>query len=234
MNYGASLPALFAVFSSFLLSIAVFIFDDARDVKADRVVHPERPIPAGLLTTRQGYIASALLIFVAVLIASQLAFLQFIIFIFSTIIAVAIVFVNMKSTLRASLIALLIWSLFPFAGFPDLRNILFGSIVALPHVGGSIAKDFAHSKGDQLQGLEQPPVWSKFLASLTLMLSSGIVWLPSVLNLVNWLYIPPIVFTSGSCMILSVEVLRENYGKAYIYGGIGMLSSLTAFLLGSV
>ncbi|UCD96766.1 MAG: hypothetical protein JSV35_01540 [Candidatus Bathyarchaeota archaeon] len=234
MDYGASLPTLFAVSSSFLLSIAVFVFDDARDVKADRIVHPERPIPAGSLTTRQGYMASALLTLAAALIASQLALIQFTIFLFSTMIAITIVFVNMTSTLRASLIALLIWSLFPFAGFPDLRNILFGSIVALPHVGGSIAKDFAHSKGDQLQGLEQPPVWSRYLASITLMLSSGIVWLLPVLDLVHWLYIAPIVFTSGSCIILSVEVLRENYGKAYIYGGIGMLSSLIAFLLGSV
>ena len=234
MNHGLSPPTLFAVISSLLLSVAIFIFDDAHDVEADRIVHPERPIPGGSFTVHQGYLISAILMFAAALTASRLELSQFAIFLTSTVIAVAIVFLKIKSTLRASLIALLIWTLFPFAGSLDLKNILFGSIVALPHVGGSIAKDFVHSRGDAIQGLESPPDWSRYLASVALFLSSGIVWLPATLDLVTWLYIPPIMFTSISCVILGAEILRENYRKAYIYGGIGMFSSLTAFLLGSL
>lgn len=231
-SHGFSVRSLFTIISSFFLSIAIFFLDDARDHKADRIVHPQRPIPKGLFTVRQAYLAGGVLLLIGILLASTLFFYQFGIFLVSIVISIAIIFFNIKSVLRAILTAFLIWALFPFSAFPDLKTVLFGLIVALPHVGGSIAKDFIHSRGDMIQGLEPPPDWSKYLASVAFFLSGAIVWLPKILNLVTWFYIPPIILTHVSCMMLGARTLKGHYEKVYIYGGIGMCSAITAFLLG--
>jgi len=233
-SHGVSIQSLFAIISSLFLSISIFFLDSAHDYKSDKIVHSQRPIPKGLITIRQAYTGGAIFLFMGILFASRLLFYQFAIFLVSTLIAIAIVFFNVKSVLRASLTAFLIWTLFPFGAFPDLKTVLFGLIVALPHVGGSIAKDFIHSHGDVIQGLEPPPDWSKYLASAAFFLASAIVWLPKILNFVTWFYIPPIVITNISCIMLGVKILKGHYEKVYIYGAIGMCSSLTAFLLGGI
>lgn len=233
-SHGVSIQSLCAIISCLFLSISIFFLDDAHDYESDQIVHPQRPIPKGLITVRQAYTAGAILLLMGILFASTLLFYQFAIFLASTVIAIAIVFLSIKSILRASLTAFLIWALFPFGAFPDLKSVLFGLIVALPHVGGSIAKDFLHSRGDMIQGLEPPPDWSKYVASATFFLAGLTVWLPKILNFVTWFYIPPIILTHVSCMMLGVRILKGRYEKVYIYGGIGMCSALTAFLLGGI
>lgn len=233
-SHGVSIQSLYAIISSLFLSISIFFLDGAHDYKSDQIVHPQRPIPKGLITIRQAYAGGALFLFMGILFASMLLFYQFAIFLVSTFIAIAIVFFHVKSVLRASLTAFLIWALFPFSAFPDLKTVLFGLIVALPHVGGSIAKDFIHSRGDMIQGLEPPPDWARYLASAAFFLSGAIVWLPKILNFVTWFYVPPIIFTDVSCVILGFRVLKGRYEKVYIYGGIGMCSALTAFFLGGI
>ncbi|UCE28510.1 MAG: UbiA family prenyltransferase [Candidatus Bathyarchaeota archaeon] len=231
-SHGLTTTSLYAIISSLFLSISIFFLDDAHDYESDRVAHPRRPVPRGLITTRQAYTISAILMLLGILSASMLFFYQFVIFLTSTIVAVAISVLNINSLLRASLSAFLIWTLFPFGAFPDLKTALFGLIVALPHVGGSITKDFIHSRGDIIQGLKPPPDWSKYLASTIFFLSGCIVWVPKMLEFVTWLYIPPITVTCVSCMVLGVKISRGHYEKVYIYGGIGMCSTLAAFLLG--
>jgi hypothetical protein len=169
---------------------------------------------------------------IGIFLSSTLFLYQFVIFIVSSIIAIGIIFSNIKSIIRAFLNAFLIWTLFPFSAYLDLKTVLFGLIVSFPHFGGSIAKDFIHYPGDKIQNLEPPPVWAKYLVSISFFLASAIVFLPKLLNLVSWYYIPPIIFTNISCLILGFYVLKERYDKVYFYGGIGMVSALIAFLLG--
>lgn len=226
--------SLLAIISSLFISIAIFFIDDAHDYESDRIVHPQRPIPKGLITVNQAYIVGATLLFMGIIFASTLLLYQFVMFLALTIMTLTIIFFNFQSTLRALIIAFLIWGLFPFSAFLDLKTALFGLIVALPHVGGSITKDFLHSSGDQIQGLKPPPKWSKYLASLAFFLSGAIVWLPKILGFVNWLYLPPIIFTHVTCMVLGVSILKGNYQKVYTYGRIGMFSSLIAFLIGQL
>ncbi|UCH69859.1 MAG: UbiA family prenyltransferase, partial [Candidatus Bathyarchaeota archaeon] len=233
-SHGVSIQTLQAVIAALFLSISIFFLDDAHDRESDRIVHPQRPIPKRLITSRQAYALSGILLVAGVLFASTLRLYQFAIYIVSIATAIAIVFFNIKSILRASLTAFLIWSVFPFAAFPGLKSVLFGLIMALPHVGGSIAKDFIHSRGDMVQGLEPPPDWSKYLASTAFFLCGAIVWLPTILSLVTWLYIPPIILADVSCVLLGFMTLKGRYKKVYVYGGIAMCSSLAAFLLGGM
>ena len=231
-NHGISIISLSTIVSSLLLSISIFCFDEAHDLKTDQIVHPNRSIPKGLISVRQAYIIGIIFLLIGLLVSSKLLLYQFIIFIISSIIAIGIIFSRLKSIIRAFLNAFLIWTLFPFSASLELKTVLFGLIVSLPHFGGSIAKDLIHHPGDKIQNLEPPPVWSKYLITSSLFLASALVFLPRLLNLVSWYYVPPIIFTAGSCLMLGTYALKGNYQKVYLYGGIGMLSSLIAFLIG--
>ncbi|MEM2922632.1 MAG: UbiA family prenyltransferase [Candidatus Bathyarchaeia archaeon] len=233
-SHGFSLRSLNAIVSSLFLCIALFFFDDAYDYKSDLLIHPHRPIPMGLISIRQVYLSGVVSFIIGMLVALTLPLYQFVIFLTAAVIGVVIVFGRLESILRTAFISFLIGVLPSFSSFPDLKGLLFGLIMALPHVGGSITKDFIHSVGDRIGGLNPPPEWAKYLASSAFFLSSVILWLPKVLNLVTWLYIPPIVFTHVSCIILGINVLRGHYQRVYIWGGIGMCSSLIAFLLGGI
>ena len=230
-SHGFSVQSLYAVVSSFFLCIAVFLFDDANDHESDKIAHPQRVIPRMLVTVRQAYLVGTVFLFMGILLASILLFHQFSIYLISTAVAMMVIFLRIKPLPRAFLNAFLMWSLFPFAAYIDLKTVLFGLMVALPHVGGSIAKDFVHFQGDSLQKLDPPQVWSKYVASVSFFLAGFILWLPLPLGFVGWLYIPPTSVTYISCLILGFKVLKGHFEKVYVYGAIGMLSSLIAFLI---
>ncbi|OGD44878.1 hypothetical protein A3K79_05295 [Candidatus Bathyarchaeota archaeon RBG_13_46_16b] len=231
---GFSIHSAFAVISSLFASFAIFVLDDAHDYQGDLTAHPERPIPKGVITVRQAYLAGVVLLSVGILAASTLLLYQFTIFLTLMIVAIAIVFFNIPSLLRAFIIAFLIWGLFPFSSFPTVKIMIFGLIVALPHIGGSIAKDFLHSSGDTAQGLNPPPHRSKYIASSAFFLSGAIIWMPIISSFFTWFYLPPIVLTCVTCIVLGVSVLKEEYRRVYAYGRIGMVSSLIVFLVGEI
>jgi hypothetical protein len=109
-----------------------------------------------------------------------------------------------------------------------IKSTLFGLIVALPHIAGTIAKDFIHSKGDANIGLQPPPPWTKHLASFLFFLTGGIILLPIMLSMVPWWYMLLVIPTLTSCLFLGFKVIRSQYDKVYIYGGVGMVSVLLA------
>lgn len=233
-SHGFSTHSLYAIISSLFLCIAIFFLDDAHDYKSDQIVHPQRPIPKGLITSRQAYVTGILSLLAGTFFASMLFSYQLILFTASTIVAVLVIFLNLQSVLRAFFNAFLIWTLFPFAAFPDLKIVLFGLIMALPHIGGSITKDFLHSHGDAIQKLKPPPKWSKYLAASTFFTMGFIVWIPLILHFITWFYILPMILTQVSCILLGARILKGHYERVYVYGAVGMCSTLIAFLLGGI
>lgn len=231
-SHGISSHTVVSAVSVLLASIAIFFLDDARDFESDLIIHPHRPIPEGLITVRQAYTIGVLLMIGGVLLATVLFPYQFLIFLALMMAAIAVVFLRFPSALRALLTASIIWALFPFSAFPDLKTMLFGLIVAFPHVGGSISKDFLHSAGDEIQGLKPPPKWMNHVAAFAFFAGGLVIWLPVPLGFVTWFYFPPILLTKIICIILGMDALRRNYQRVYTYGRIGMLSALTAFLIG--
>ena len=86
-------------------------------------------------------------------------------------------------------------------------------------------------KGDEQIGLQTPSDLARYLSSFSFFLSSGIILLPILLDLLSWIYIPLIAPTLVSCLILGSKVLSRQYQKVYMFGGIGMVSTLVAFAL---
>ena len=225
---GCSIPSLLTIASYMFLSIALFSFDDAYDFASDSIAHPGRPIPKGIFTSRQVYLIGAVSLSLGIALMSSLTLYQLVLFLVITMLGLVVIFTKLKSVLRATLTASMIFMLFP-ANTADLKNMLFGLIVVLPHIAGSIAKDYMHSRGDERIGLESPPEWARYLSSLLFFVAGGITMLPVILNHVTWLYVLLILPTFVSCLTLGSKVLFGKYEKVYIYGGIGMISSLVAF-----
>ncbi|KON26409.1 hypothetical protein AC480_05760 [miscellaneous Crenarchaeota group archaeon SMTZ1-55] len=228
-QYGVSVQALLAIASFLCLSLALFAFDDAHDSASDRLVHPHRAIPLGVLTVKQVYMIGSLFFCLGLASASTLMLQQLILFLAVAGLGFAVIFVTLTSMMRALFTAAMMFLLVPFSTSMSARSLLFGLIVAIPHVAGSITKDFLHQTGDERVGLSPPAPWTRYLASGLFVLCGGIMLLPIALTSVSWLYLPLISPAVVSCLILGYKVFYQQYPKVYIYGGIGMLSTLVAF-----
>ncbi|UCH37883.1 MAG: UbiA family prenyltransferase [Candidatus Bathyarchaeota archaeon] len=226
---GFSFQSLVPIASFLFLSIALFAFDDAHDYKSDVQNHPNRPIPKGVLTSNQVYIIGISALGAGLVAAMSLALHQLLLFLLVAFLGFLVIFLKLSSLIRAALIGLMMFLLFPFGISIGVKSTLFGLIVALPHIAGTIAKDFIHSKGDENIGLQPPSPWTKHLASFLFFISGGIILFPIMLSLVTWWYTLLIIPTLTSCLFLGFKVIRSQYDKVYIYGGVGMVSVLLAF-----
>lgn len=230
-SFGISSQSMFAIASFLCLCIALFSFDDAHDHMSDLIIHPGRPIPRGEFTVNQVYLIGVISFCLGVMSTFGLMLFQIILYLVAAILGFSVIFLKLPSILRAAFIASMIFILIPFSISISLKSLLFGLIVALPHLAGSIAKDFIHSKGDERIGLQPPADWERYVASFIFFMGGMIILLPILLNLVAWFYIPLILPTFTSCLILGIKVLSKHYQKVYIYGGIGMISALVAFAI---
>jgi 4-hydroxybenzoate polyprenyltransferase len=227
--HGFTLQSMLAIASFLFLSIALFSFDDAHDSVSDKLIHPKRPIPEGVFTVNQVYLLGTVFFFLGTASSFSLLLYQFALFLIVAVLGLSVIFLKLNSIVRAILTASMIFLLFPFSMSITSKSLLFGLIVAIPHVAGSIAKDFIHREGDERIGLQPPARWARYVASGLFFICGGVMLLPIALDLVSWLYVPLIVPTFVSCLILGYKVLNQQYPKVYIYGGIAMLSALVAF-----
>ena len=230
-NYGVSTPLFLSVASTVSLCIALFNFDDAHDHLSDALVHPDRPIPNGIYSPRQVYAMGIVALVVGVVLAANLLPHQFLLYLTAILFGLAVIFLKIESTVRATLIASMIFILFPFAAPITTTNLIFGLIVVLPHLAGSITKDIIHAKGDVRLGLTAPSPWGRYAASTLFFVNSGLILLPVILALVDQLYLLLILPTLASCLLLGIEVLRGQYDRVYMYGAVGMVGALVAIAL---
>ena len=223
---GISNQSMFAIASFLFLSIALFCVDDAYDHEGDLIIHPTRPIPRGIFTVKQAYLMGIIFVCFGTLSAFGLMIHQIILYFIATVLGFSVIILKLSSIWKATLTASMIFILFPFSTTLHLKTLLFGLMVSLPHFAGSISKDFIHSVGDEKIGLEPPKEWLRYLASFTFFINSLIILTPSILNIVHWSYFPMSFPTIVSCLVLGKKILNKEYRKVYIWGGMGMISSL--------
>ena len=230
VDFGHLVSPVLAILS---LTVSLFFLDDAHDYKSDVVVHPGRAVPRGVVASETLLFLGIPILVSAILVALTLS--RFQLFCFATIAfsGLVVVYLRLPSVLRSMLAAYMIWALFPFGtGSMNAGTLLFGLVVALPHIGGNIAKDFIHQKGDQKIGLPRPHTKSKYIAASAFLTCSIVLWIPVALGLVNWYYTGFILLTFLSCLFLGAELLLNRFGKVYLLGAVGMIASLLAFIFG--
>lgn len=227
-SIGFTLQTLFAVIAALFLCAAIFFFDDAHDEASDRLVHKLRPIPQGMFTTRQVYLLGTLALGIGIGCALFLQPHQTLVYIIVASLGLTVIFLKLDSIIRAILSATMIFLLFPYSTTISIKILLFGLSVAIPHVAGSITKDFLHIQGDRQIGLQAPVTWAPYAASILFTLTAGVIVLPAVFTLVSEWYILLVLPTVISSLLLAYNVVKQRYQKVYIYGGIAMVSTLLA------
>jgi 4-hydroxybenzoate polyprenyltransferase len=227
-NIGFTLHTLYAVTAAVFLCSSIFFFDDAHDAASDRIVHTARPIPQGTVTVRYVYLMGAIALGLGIACASFLQIYQTLLFIIVASLGLIVIFLKLNSIIRAILSASMIFLLFPYSTTISSKTLLFGLSVALPHIAGSITKDFLHIQGDRQIGLQSPVAWAPYVAIILFALTAGVILLPALFKLVSEIYILLVLPTVVCSLLLAYKVAKKHYQKVYIYGGIAMVSTLLA------
>jgi geranylgeranylglycerol-phosphate geranylgeranyltransferase len=149
---------LFASLSAALVLAAGNVFNDVRDLRADRVNTPHRPLPSGLLSLRTATLYAAGLAFAGFLFAIPLGIPGMAVAL-AAILLLALYDVKLKGVPLAGnlLVALLGGLAFIYGGIaggavmPSLIPAVFS---VLFHLGREIIKDAADVRGDTLAGIE--------------------------------------------------------------------------------
>lgn len=148
---------LFASLSAALILAAGNVFNDVRDIRADRVNAPHRPIPSGLITARGATLHAAWLALGGILLSIP-AGLPGICLAIAAVLLLALYDVSLKGVPLAGnlLVSLLGGAVFVYGGIagnaviPALIPAIFATLF---HLGREIIKDAADVRGDSAAGI---------------------------------------------------------------------------------
>jgi geranylgeranylglycerol-phosphate geranylgeranyltransferase len=151
------LRVLFAALSASLVLAAGNVYNDVRDLNADRVNAPGRPIPSGLITSGAASIYAAALALAGILFALPIGIPSLLIAMIAVVL-LAIYDIRLKGTpfVGNILVSLLGGVIFLYGGLaadaviPALIPALFATLF---HLGREIIKDAADLRGDRAAGI---------------------------------------------------------------------------------
>ncbi|MFQ5909128.1 MAG: UbiA family prenyltransferase [Thermoplasmata archaeon] len=244
-EYAKLLDLMLAGLVAFLFVAAGNTLNDYYDHEVDRINHPGRPIPSGLIH-RDNALTFAIILFVPTVFLGLLINLES----FLVVLVSAAVMINYERTLKRRgflgnlQIGWLVASLFLLGGFAvhDGRTEAIVRVAALAvlsflaTLGREITKDIEDVKGDQdrttlpkSMGLEK----SANLARLFYATAIGFSLLLFFLGVFGYFYLGSVlladaVFLVSMLVILINPTLASNLSKA------AMILALAAFLLGAL
>jgi len=219
--------------------------NDYFDAETDRVNHPERPIPRGLLSRKAALATAAVLFAVAVMLVPFISWesLAVVVVNLAFMVSYEVAF-KARGASGNVLIAYLVGSLFLFAGTSTYRGdvqalaraSVLALLAALATLGREIAKDIEDVRGDvdrttlpKALGSERAGV----LASAAFATAAGLSVLPYVLGILPLLYLLIVLAADAIliyCALFSASTERR-IGRVSKYG---MVLALIAFLAGAL
>ncbi len=231
----------------FLAAIVVFlvtaggnVLNDIMDADSDKVNHPERPIPAGKLTSTKASYYFFLLFAVPVIISGL--FLPLISFIIVLAAEALLVLYEMK-TKRLGLtgnvsISILVGLIFIFGGTAVnsvLKMLLLFLMAALATLSREVIKDMEDIKGDV--GRKTFPrvhgVGSAYYLSLASIVAAILIsYLPYYLSIFTYLYLIPVAL-SDAIFLFSAFTAKNDPSRSQKYSKIAMIVGLVAFASGA-
>jgi len=240
-----AVPLALAAAAAAAFTAAGNALNDSFDAETDRVNHPDRPIPRGLLTPR-GALGVAAALFTLAVILSVFVTWESLLVVLLNLAFMASYEVALKARGASGnvLIAYLVGSLFLFAGTSTYggdgaalaRAGVLALLAALATLGREIAKDIEDVRGDvdrttlpKALGSERAGV----LASAAFATAAGLSVLPYVLGILPLLYLLIVLAADAIliyCALFSASTERR-IGRVSKYG---MVLALMAFLAGAL
>jgi len=240
-----AVPLALAAAAAAAFTAAGNALNDSFDAETDRVNHPDRPIPRGLLTPRGALGVAAALFTLAVILSVFVTWESLLVVLLNLAFMVSYeVALKARGASGNVLIAYLVGSLFLFAGTSTYggdgaalaRAGVLALLAALATLGREIAKDIEDVRGDvdrttlpKALGSERAGV----LASAAFATAAGLSVLPYVLGILPLLYLLIVLAADAIliyCALFSASTERR-IGRVSKYG---MVLALMAFLAGAL
>lgn len=243
-----SINLLLGFITSFTLTGASMVTNDYYDRNIDATNEPSRPIPSGLVSTREALFLALVLSIVGFASALMTSFQCLLIAIIAWIISVSY---NTKGKYTGLLgnflvstcvVVSLIYGGFTVDKGLALTTLLFVAMAFLSNTGREVTKGIVDVQGDRSQNVRTIAVLygdkkAAVVASIFLLLAVGLSPLPWLLDAVSDWYLPLVVLYDAGLVLSSVSLMRdysgENARRIKNSNLIWFITALSAFIAGS-
>jgi geranylgeranylglycerol-phosphate geranylgeranyltransferase len=214
------LSILFGFLTGFTFCAAAMAINDYHDREIDAINEPSRPIPSGLVKTREALAFMAVLVAVGFFFALYVSVLCFAVAAASLVITATYLTVGKRSGLPGNFlvsacvaIPFLYGSIVAY-GFIRLNVVLFASMAFLSNTGREITKGIVDVKGDNAEGVKTLAVRygeKKAAVAATGFYVTSVALTPVTwfLGLVSIWFIPFVLVTDCGLVGCSVLLLRD-------------------------
>jgi geranylgeranylglycerol-phosphate geranylgeranyltransferase len=248
-----NLPGIQAVVFGFLtaslMMAGTMVANDVYDVEIDRVNSPQRPLPSGIVKSRNAIILAVALSAAAIGFSALLGPWTFL----TALLALALmVYYNTRGKktglIGNSVVSFNVALPFFFGGLAvspinSIRPLLFiFSVVAfLANFGREVAKGITDVKGDSLHQVRTLALVrgtkSAAFASAGLFIAAVLIsFLPPFLERISWLYFPPVILADVGFLYSAYRLVGnqtpENVRSVKGHVLVWMLLGLVGFLMG--
>ena len=184
------LKVIFACLSGGFIAAAANVINDYYDVEIDKINKPHRPIAAGIITPKEGFVYAMILYIPGIVLGYLVNWLAFIVSVFSSALLFLYSYRLKRTVLWGNLAVSLITALAFIYGGIAVNRLGFALIPAtfsfFYHLGREIIKDVEDVEGDRADNIETLPI--KYGAKRALHLATGIYIFLIVLTLIPFIF----------------------------------------------
>jgi geranylgeranylglycerol-phosphate geranylgeranyltransferase len=243
------LKIVYGFVTGFMLCAAAMIVNDYYDRTIDAVNEPTRPIPSGLVSSREALTLAFVLTVVGFVFAFFTSVLCLGVAALSWVIVVTYVTVGKRTGLPGNFLVSacvatpFIYGSVAVLGWVPLNVWLFAAMAFLSNTGREITKGIVDVKGDAAQGVKTLALRygerNAAIAAVVFYVSAvALTPLPWVLGLVSFWFIPIVILTDVGFVLSSALLLkdysRENARKIKRVVLLWFVTGLLAFVLGII
>jgi geranylgeranylglycerol-phosphate geranylgeranyltransferase len=241
------LKITYGFLTGFTLCAAAMVVNDYYDRAIDAVNEPSRPIPSGLVSSREALVLAFLLTVVGFIFAIFTSDLCLGVAAVSWVIVIAYVTVGKRTGLPGNFLVSacvaipFVYGSITVSGFFQLNVWLFVSMAFLSNTGREIAKGIVDVKGDGMEGVKTLAVRfgernAAVVAAVFFVSAVALTPIPLLLGLVSFWYIPVVLITDVGLVLCSALLFsdpsRENARRIKNVVLYLFVSGLLAFVVG--
>jgi len=242
------LNVFFGFLTGFTLCAAAMIINDYHDRGIDAINEPSRPIPSGLVKTREALAFMAVLVALGLFFALYVSVLCFAVAAASLVITATYLTVGKRSGLPGNLLVSVCVAI-PFiygsivaCGFVKLNVVLFASMAFLSNTGREITKGIVDVKGDSAEGVKTlavryGPKKAAFAATAFYVIAVALTPVTWFLGLVSIWFVPFVLVTDcglvGCSVLLLRDYSRENARRIKNLVLLWFIFGLLAYIFGT-
>ena len=240
---------LFGFGTGFMLTAAAMIINDYYDRTIDAINEPSRPIPSGLISTREALLLFFVVSMIGFVFAYFTSVLCLLVACISWIIVVVYVTVGKKSGLPGNFLVSTCVAIPFIYGSIIVLDIIVSSVLIfafmafLSNTGREITKGIVDVKGDKAESVKTIATIfgsksAAYVAVLFYLMAVFLTPLPIILGLVSIWFIPLIIVTDvaflGFSFLLLKDYSRENAKKIKNFILLCFILGLLSFLVGVI